>query len=125
MPDAVSVVKTPADVKRIVSEGVVTERAIDSETDGAREMVFGRWLIDGGVSLPPHVHSADTIAYCVRGTCSFQIGEALERRITMGPGDYVYIPAGTKHTEETGDDEVELIFARDHQGGSTEFFEDA
>ena len=125
MPNPVPAVKTVAEVKRIVTEGVVTERAIDSEMDGAREIVFGRWIIDGSVNLPPHVHSADTIAYCLRGACSFRVGEALDRRITMGPGDYVFIPAGTKHTEETGHDEVELIFARDRQGGSTEFLEDA
>jgi quercetin dioxygenase-like cupin family protein len=104
-------------VVRSASDGVLTEKAL--RPGDAREIVFGRWVIDADVSLPAHVHTADTIAYCVSGSCAFQIGDQLDERFEIGPGDYAYIPAGTVHTEETGANGVELIFARDRQGGET------
>lgn len=101
-------------VQRVTSDGVMTEKAIV-----ARELVFGRWLIDPDVALGAHVHSADTVAYCVRGSCSFEIGDDLESGFEIGPGDYAFIPADTVHTEATGSEGVELIFARDLRGGVT------
>jgi quercetin dioxygenase-like cupin family protein len=96
---------------------VLTERAL--RPGDAREIVFGRWVIDANLSLPAHVHTADTIAYCIRGSCAFRIGDRLDEWFEIGPGDYAFIPAGTVHTEETGENGVELIFARDRQGGDT------
>lgn len=96
------------------SDGVMTEKAIV-----ARELVFGRWVIDPEVSLAAHMHSADTIAYCLRGSCSFEVGDDLGREFRIGPGDYAFIPADTVHTETTGSEGVELIFARDLKGGVT------
>lgn len=104
-------------VQRSSSGGVVTEKAIDGSV--AREILFGRWVIDPDVDLPAHIHSADTIAYCVTGSCSFRVGEDLEEGFEIGPGDYAYIPAGVMHTEATGSEGVELVFARDRQGGET------
>lgn len=112
---------TAAAAPRTNTDGVVTERAIDADTVGAPELVFGRFDIAPHVDLAPHIHSADTVAYCIRGTCSFRVGHQLDRTIEMGPGDYVYIPAATVHTETTGNEGVELIFARDRRGGQTTF----
>lgn len=104
-------------LERAASDGVLTEKAL--RPGDAREIVFGRWVIDAEVSLPAHVHSADTIAYCVSGSCAFKVGDRLDEEFEIGPGDYAYIPAGTVHTEQTGANGVELIFARDRQGGET------
>lgn len=59
--------------------------------------------------------------HCIRGTCSFRVGDELDDGFAMGPGDYAYIPAGTLYTESTGSEGVELIFARDRQGRDTQF----
>jgi uncharacterized RmlC-like cupin family protein len=104
-------------VQRSAGDGVLTEKALGP--GDAREIVFGRFVIDAGVSLPAHVHTADTIAYCIAGSCSFRVGDRLEEEFEIGPGDYAYIPAGMVHTEATGADGVELIFARDRRGGET------
>lgn len=104
-------------VQRSSSDGVATEKAIDGSV--AREIVFGRWVIDPEVDLPAHIHTADTIAYCVVGSCSFRVGDDLAETFEIGPGDYAYIPAGVRHTESTGSEGVELVFARDRQGGET------
>lgn len=115
---------TPDDLTRSDARGVLTEKALDGQRIPAPELVFGRFVIEAGIDLAPHVHSADTIAYCIRGTCSFRTGEALDEGFEMGPGDYAYIPAGTLHTESTGSEGVELIFARDRRGGETEFVDE-
>lgn len=113
-PDLKQMLVTGDSAERATSDGVMTEKAIV-----ARELVFGRWVIDPDVSLGAHVHSADTIAYCVRGGCSFEVGDDLEKEFRIGPGDYAFIPAETVHTETTGSEGVELIFARDLKGGVT------
>ena len=103
------------DADRTSSDGVLTELAL--RPGDAPELTFGKYVIDAGVSLPAHTHAADTIAYCVTGSCSFRVGEHLDQEFEIGPGEYCYIPAGVLHTEETGENGVELIFARDRQGG--------
>jgi len=108
---------TAKNANRTYSDGVLTETALES--GDAREIVFGKFVIDPGVSLPAHVHSADTIAYCVTGSCSFRVGDLLDVEFEIGPGEYAFIPAGTVHTEATGENGVELIFARDRQGGES------
>lgn len=111
-----------AETKRHLDQGVMTEKAVDGTI--AREIVFGRFVIEPDVALPAHIHSADTIAYCIRGSCSFRVGDNLDQEFEIGPGDYAYIPADTLHTETTGNDGVELIFARDRQGGETTMVEE-
>ncbi len=116
-PGVETMLISSSQVQRTASDGVVTEKAIDGSV--AREIVFGRWVIDPGVDFAAHIHSADTIAYCLSGSCSFRVGDDLEETFEIGPGDYAYIPAGVKHTEATGSEGVELVFARDRQGGET------
>lgn len=116
-PGVETMLISSSQVQRSSSDGVVTEKALDGSI--AREIVFGRWLIDPEVDLPAHIHSADTIAYCVTGSCSFRVGDDLDETFEIGPGDYAYIPAGVRHTESTGSEGVELVFARDRQGGET------
>lgn len=42
----------------------------------------------------------------------------------MEPGDYVYVPRGVIHTEETiGTDTAEFVIARDAGGGKTTYLE--
>ena len=110
-----------AEINRHEDQGVMTEKAIDATI--AREIVFGRFVIEPDVALPAHIHSADTIAYCIRGSCSFRVGDNLDQEFEIGPGDYAYIPADTLHTETTGSHGVELVFARDRQGGETTMVE--
>lgn len=99
----------PRELTRTDAGGVLTEKALDGQRIAAPELVFGRFVIEPRIDLAPHIHSADSIAYCIRGTCNFRIGEQLDEQLGMGPGDYVYIPAGTLHTESTGSEGVEPL----------------
>ncbi|HVL32132.1 MAG TPA: cupin domain-containing protein [Actinomycetota bacterium] len=95
-----------------------------SKATGSSELWFGRFASDRNVSIPPHYHSCDTAAYLVAGRAAFRIGDALDERLEMEPGDYVFVPAGVVHTEETiGDERAEFIIARDRRGGETTYLD--
>lgn len=56
------------------------------------------------IDLPPgakakaHLHAThETAIYVISGTGDMLYGEGLRERMTVGPGDYIYIPAGAPH----------------------------
>jgi len=100
-------------------EGLEVVVAVSKDNAGAPALWFGRFTTDPGVRIPPHYHTCDTAAYCIRGRAAFDIEGG---RLEISPGDFLYVPAGAVHTEETvGDETAELIFARDEAGGETVF----
>ncbi len=65
------------------------------------DFVIRRWDLAyaRGDQAPPHIHHASTEAFCVlRGRLEVLVGD---ERQTIGPGEYVLIPAGTRHTFAT------------------------
>jgi quercetin dioxygenase-like cupin family protein len=90
---------------------------ITPELTGSKQLMMGTFSTGPGMSIPPHHHTCDTIAYLVRGRAVFGSGD---ERIEMSPGDFVYVAAGVVHTEETiGDEIAEFVLARDNGGGET------
>lgn len=78
-----------------------------------------------GTRIPPHWHSQDTIAYLMDGRAVFRSGEGLDEVHEMEPGDWLFVPAGLVHMEETPDDvHGDFLYARDGGGGTTTFVED-
>lgn len=100
-------------------------RAVSPRISGASTLWFARFTADGGVSIPRHTHTADTVAYLVSGRASFTVGMDGEERMDMAPGDFLYMPAGVVHTEEThGDEQAVFLLARDGGGGDTTFIDE-
>lgn len=100
-------------------------RAVSPRISGAPTLWFARFTAEGGVSIPRHTHTADTVAYLVSGRASFTVGMDGEERIDMGPGDFLYMPADIVHTEETlGDEQAVFLLARDGGGGDTIFVDE-
>lgn len=67
------------------------------------DFVIRRWDLAhfGGDQAPPHVHHASDEAFCVlRGRLEVLVGE--ERRV-LGAGEFLIVPAGTRHTFATVD----------------------
>jgi uncharacterized RmlC-like cupin family protein len=109
------------DANRRSGDGVELVVAVSKETTGAEHLWFGRFTSEPGVSIPPHHHTCDTVAYLIRGQAAFQVGA---ERLEMVPGEYVYVPANVVHTEETlGNETAEFIIARDKAGGETVYLE--
>lgn len=100
-------------------------RAVSPGVSGAPSLWFARFTADGGVNIPRHTHTSDTVAYLLSGRASFTIGMDGEERMDMEPGDYLYMPAGVVHTEETlGDEQAVFLLARDGGGGDTTFIDE-
>ena len=111
-----------AEAEHRIDQGVEVVIAVSKERVGAPDLWFGRFTTEPGVKIPRHYHSCDTAAYCLRGRAAFEIEGG---RLEMSPGDFLYVPAGAIHTEETvGDETAELIFARDNGGGETVYLDD-
>jgi quercetin dioxygenase-like cupin family protein len=106
---------TPKTAQRWSNHGV--EATLGLNDGEARELTFGRFVIEPNGILSAHTHTSDSIAYCVNGSCTFKIGDDCSEIFEMKPGDFVFVAAGVVHTEITGPEGVELIIARDNQGG--------
>ncbi|MEX2555327.1 MAG: cupin domain-containing protein [Actinomycetota bacterium] len=109
------------DAELRTADGVEVVVAISKETVGSPTLWFGSFATEPGVKVPPHYHTADTGAYVVSGRAAFEIdGERHE----VIAGEYLYVPKGVVHTEETVGNETAFgIFARDEAGGETVYLE--
>ncbi|MEO6714298.1 MAG: cupin domain-containing protein [Mycobacteriales bacterium] len=106
------------------NEGIELWRGFDSAA--LRTQAFlARARVESGISIPAHWHSQDTIAYLVEGRALFRSGADLEHVHEMAPGDWLFVPAGMVHVEETPDGAVaDFLYARDGGGGTTTYVED-
>ncbi|MDQ6748998.1 MAG: cupin domain-containing protein [Candidatus Dormibacteraeota bacterium] len=93
---------------------------------GVADIWFSRFASFRAGRIPAHYHTSNSIAYLVRGKAAFLTGRRFEARHEMAAGDYVTVPAGLHHMEETiGDETAEFILVRDGGGGTTVYLEDA
>jgi quercetin dioxygenase-like cupin family protein len=60
-----------------------------------REVVQVRVDLAPGVAFPRHTHPGDEIIYVLEGTLEYEIGG---KRVTVRPGDGLFVPAGTIHS---------------------------
>lgn len=66
------------------------ERRLRSE---ARD-VYG-WSNGPGDRYELHTHAYHKLLYCTHGSIDFTLGDG--RTLTLGPGDRMLLPAGTRH----------------------------
>jgi len=72
-------------------------------------------FVPPGGAATPHKHDGhETAIYVVSGRAGVDYGDRLERRVEVGPGDFVYIDAGVPHRPfNLSDTEpVEYVVAR-------------
>ena len=71
---------------------------IAAETVGSTGICMHLLTIPPGGRAKAHRHEAhESAIYTISGTCEFWWGEGLVHREEVGPGDFVYIPAGVPH----------------------------
>ena len=105
-------------------DGITFWRGFDPETLGTG-VSLARAKLAAGTRIPPHWHSQDTVAYLVDGRAVFRSGAELSDVLVMEPGDWLFVPAGLVHDEESPDDaDGEFLYARDGGGGTTTFVDD-
>ena len=59
------------------------------------------WSNGAGDVYDTHQHSYHKVIYVVRGTISFGLPDE-DRQVTLGAGDRLELPAGTKHNAVVG-----------------------
>ena len=105
-------------------DGIAFWRGFDPSTVGTG-VFLARAKAAAGTRIPPHWHSHDTIAYLMDGHAVFRSGAGLNEVHEMEPGDWLFVPAGLVHMEETPDDaHGDFLYARDGGGGTTTYVDD-
>jgi uncharacterized RmlC-like cupin family protein len=73
-------------------EGVSTQSA------GSHALCMTQLTVPPGGQSAAHLHEAhESAAYVISGRGEMFHGEGLRERMVFGPGDFVYIPAGSPH----------------------------
>jgi uncharacterized RmlC-like cupin family protein len=105
-------------------DGIEFWRGVDSEAAGTQAFL-ARARCGPGTRIPPHWHSEDTIAYLAEGKAVFRSGDDLADVHELSPGDWLFVPAGMVHVEETpADSSGDFLYARAGAGGDTTYLED-
>ena len=105
-------------------DGIVVWRGFDPATVGT-EISLARARAEAGTRIPAHWHSQDTVAYLMEGRAVFRTGEGLREVRVMEAGEWLFVPAGLVHEEESPDDvHFDFLYARDSGGGTTTFLDD-
>ncbi len=105
-------------------DGLSFWRGFDPATVGTN-VFLARARAEAGTLIPPHWHSQDTVAYLVDGRAVFRSGPDLADVHEMAPGDWLFVPAGMVHVEQTPDDaHADFIYARDGGGGTTTYLDE-
>ena len=98
--------------------GLYEVKAAGDETNGAMTVMEVTVPVDCGP--PPHIHNCGEGVYVLEGRGRYHIGDDV---IDVGPGSFMYFPAGTIETFEPTDTmRVLLIYS---PGGMDQFFEEA
>jgi uncharacterized RmlC-like cupin family protein len=71
---------------------------ISAQSAGARGLCLNLLTLPPGARAKPHLHeNHETAVYVLSGTVEHCYGEALEERMVLHAGDFLYIPPGVPH----------------------------
>jgi uncharacterized RmlC-like cupin family protein len=105
-------------------DGIEFWRGVDNAEAGTQAFL-ARARCAAGTRIPPHWHTEDTIAYLAEGKAVFRSGDDLADVHEMHPGDWLFVPAGMVHVEETpADSHGDFLYARAGAGGETTYLDD-
>jgi uncharacterized RmlC-like cupin family protein len=118
-----------ADGVRVVRRSEMSERtaqtpgmkrlaAIAADTVGSRDLWAGFVTMDPGARSGAHHHGdCESVIIVTSGRARFRFGDALERSVEAGPGDFVYVGPGVVHQEINPSDSepIECIVVRSSQ----------
>ena len=79
-------------------QGLTYFAGISAETTGARGICMHLLRIPPGTRARAHLHEAhETAIYVLSGDAEMWYGEGLGEHLTVGAGEFLYIPAGMPH----------------------------
>ncbi len=98
-----------------VQSGNMTRLAgVSQALVGASGVHLAIATIPAGCASSPHYHvNCESAIYVLKGHGRFLAGPNLENALSIGPGDFLYVPAEAVHQPvNDGTDPMELIVAR-------------
>jgi uncharacterized RmlC-like cupin family protein len=123
-PERSARLATSTDAAMGEEDGIAFWLGFDPETVGTK-VFLARARAEPGTVIPPHWHSHDTVAFLVDGRAVFRSGPDLADVHEMAPGDWLFVPAGMVHVEQTPDDlHGDFLYARDGGGGTTTYLDE-
>ena len=105
----------PDELETEVSSGAMIRLAGVSEgLVGSTGIHLAIATIPAGCASSPHFHvNCESAIYVVKGHGRFLTGTGLENSLTIGPGDFIYVPQDAVHQPiNDGLEPMELIVAR-------------
>src|ERR671917_2318066 len=106
----------PTPEEKATARGVVGGSEISQATTGATNIFMGRFRVPGGAQSRPHYHAGcESALYMLSGSIEIQYGDHLEERLTVEPGDMLYVPPRQTHVvvNLSTTDPAEYVVARD------------
>lgn len=98
-----------------IQSGAMTRLAGVSETlSGSTGIHLAIATIPPHCASSPHYHvNCESAIYVVKGQGRFVVGNNLDQDLSIGPGDFIYVPAEAVHQPvNDGSEPLELIVAR-------------
>ncbi len=79
-------------------QGLHYFEGVSAQSAGARGLCMHRLTIPPGGRAEPHLHEYhETAVHVLSGRAGMRFGEGLREELEVGPGDFLYIPAGVPH----------------------------
>ena len=106
----------PAAEGHATPRGVVGGSEISQATTGATNVFMGRFRVPPGAQSRPHYHeNCESALYMLSGSIEIQWGDHLEERITVEPGDMLYVPPRQTHVvvNRSASEPADYVVARD------------
>ena len=106
----------PSGEGRDVPRGVRGGIEISEATAGSQHIYLGRYTVPAGTESRPHYHAnCESALYMLSGSIEIEWGDHLEERVTVEPGDMLYVPPRQTHIvrNRSETDPAEYVVARD------------
>ena len=99
-----------------VPRGILGGSEISQATAGATNIYMARFRVPAGARSRPHYHAdCESALYMLSGSIEIQWGDHLEERLTVEPGDMLYVPPRQTHivVNRSATEAAEYVVARD------------
>src|ERR687892_2876700 len=99
-----------------VPRGVVGGAEVSQATTGAANIYMGVFRVPAGAQSRPHYHDhCESALYMLSGSIEIRWGDRLEQRLTVEPGDMLYVPPRQTHVvvNLSQTEPAEYVVARD------------
>ena len=106
----------PSGEERDVPRGVVGGAEISQATTGAHNIYMGIFRVPAGARGRPHYHdNCESALYMLSGSIEIAWGDHLEDKVTVEPGDMLYVPPRQTHVvrNRSETEPAEYVVARD------------